>query len=62
MTMISKQASSKLVSPELIVGVLSQRMPGVATKLLGLMRRTRLSAIPIPYRAADLITVVARKQ
>lgn len=56
---VAVSATSKLVSPELIVGVVASKAPRLAATVLRGLRRSRLSGLPIPYRAGDLITVVA---
>lgn len=54
--------TSKLVSPELLMGVLTQRSRRFSGYAVRLLRAIRVSRLPIPYRAGDLITVVAVKR
>jgi SAM-dependent methyltransferase len=53
--------TSKLVSLELVLGVLTQRSVHAA-RWLRPLRSSRLSSVPIPYRMGDLVTVVAVKR
>ncbi|MEZ5258232.1 MAG: hypothetical protein R2705_15395 [Ilumatobacteraceae bacterium] len=58
---VSMSGTSKLVSPVLLAGVLAQRSPQLGSVVIRVLTALRLGKLPVPYRAGDLITVVAVK-
>ena len=56
------EATSKLVSPALVAGVVAYRSPRLASALRRAMAFTRITHLAIPYRLGDLVIMVAVKR
>ena len=56
------EATSKLVSPALVAGVVAYRSPRLASALRRAMAFAMITHLAIPYRLGDLVIMVAVKR